>query len=43
MSKFGGYKEFKLTEAGSPIPGLSFGESQLAVYFRVSDRRLRPT
>ena len=36
MNKFGGYKEFDLTESDPPIRGLSFGEPQLAVYFRVT-------
>ena len=36
MNRFGGYKEFELTESDPPIPGLSFGQPQLAVYFRVT-------
>ena len=39
MNKFGGYKEFDLTESDPPIPGLSFGQQQLAVYFRVTQFR----
>jgi len=36
MNQFGGYKEYELTESDPPIPGLSFGQPQLAVYFRVT-------
>ena len=37
--QFGGYKEFELTESDPPIPGLSFGQPALAVYFRESPGR----
>lgn len=36
---FGGYRQFELTEADPPIPGLSFGEPEVAVYFRTNPRR----
>ncbi|MBA2383300.1 MAG: serine/threonine protein kinase [Actinobacteria bacterium] len=36
VNRFGGYKEFDLTESDPPIPGLSFGQRELAVYFRVT-------
>ncbi len=36
---FGGYKQLVLTEADPPIPGLSFGQPEVAVYFRADARR----
>ena len=37
--RFGGYKELVLTEWDPPIPGLSFGQPEVAVYFRENPRR----
>lgn len=37
--RFGGYKELVLTEWDPPIPGLSFGQPEVAVYFRVDAER----
>ena len=34
MKRFGGYKHLVLTEPYPPIPGLTFGQHQVAVYFR---------
>ena len=34
--RFGGFKELELTEWDPPIRGLSFGQPQVAVYFRAS-------
>lgn len=36
VNRFGGYKEYELTESDPPIPGVSFGQRQLAAYFRVT-------
>jgi predicted Ser/Thr protein kinase len=38
-SEFGGYKEYELTESHPPIRGLSFGQPELAAYFRTSHDR----
>ena len=37
--RFGGYKELVLTEWDPPIPGLSFGQPEVAIYFRENPRR----
>ena len=36
---FGGYKQLVLTESDPPIPGLSFGQPEVAVYFRANPER----
>jgi len=38
-NRFGGYKDLMLTELEPAIPGVSFGQPQLAVYFRVDPDR----
>ncbi len=37
--RFGGYKQLVLTESDPPIPGLSFGQPEVAVYFRANPER----
>src|SRR5215210_1537800 len=37
--RFGPYREFELTESDPPILGLSFGQPEVAVYFRVNAAR----
>ena len=37
--RFGGYKQLVLTEVDPPIPGLSFGQPEVAVYFRANPER----
>ncbi len=37
--QFGGYREFQLTESDPPIPGLAFGQPEVAVYFRANPER----
>jgi serine/threonine-protein kinase len=37
--RFGGYRQFELTEADPPIPGLSFGQPEVAAYFRGNAKR----
>ncbi len=39
QQRLGGYKELVLTEWDPPIPGLSFGQPQLGVYFRANAER----
>ena len=36
---FGGYKQLVLTESDPPIPGFSFGQPEVAVYFRSNAAR----
>ena len=36
---FGGYKQLVLTESDPPIPGLSWGQPEVAVYFRANPER----
>ncbi len=37
--RFGAYKQLLLTEFPPPIPGLSFGQPQVAVYFKADPKR----
>ena len=39
MQRFGGYKQLVLTEWDPPIPGLTFGQPQVGVYFREDPER----
>ena len=37
--RFGGYRELVLTEVDPPIPGVTFGQPEVGVYFRVDPER----
>ena len=39
QQRFGGYKELMLTESDPPIPGLTFGQPEVGVYFRADPER----
>ena len=39
QQRFGGYKQLVLTEWSPPIPGLTFGQPQVGVYFRADPER----